>query len=115
MRGSEFVLISDVRRLLTILGNPMICLLLPANALNLSAQITAHHWWRELSIHAETQWLKLRSNWQRSIWQAAVPPESTAEHEAIELRDGDASRYVGKGVSQAVENVTPRLLKPWPD
>ncbi|MGY4104866.1 phosphopyruvate hydratase [Ignavigranum ruoffiae] len=30
---------------------------------------------------------------------------STGEHEAVELRDGDQSRYSGKGVSQAVENV----------
>lgn len=30
---------------------------------------------------------------------------STGEHEAIELRDGDKSRYLGKGVLKAVENV----------
>ncbi|QIL46709.1 phosphopyruvate hydratase [Vagococcus coleopterorum] len=30
---------------------------------------------------------------------------STGEYEAVELRDGDKSRYLGKGVSQAVENV----------
>ncbi|MGF3183697.1 phosphopyruvate hydratase [Facklamia sp. P12945] len=30
---------------------------------------------------------------------------STGEHEAVELRDGDATRYGGKGVSQAVDNV----------
>jgi enolase len=30
---------------------------------------------------------------------------STGEHEAIELRDGDKSRYLGKGVTKAVENV----------
>lgn len=30
---------------------------------------------------------------------------STGEHEAVELRDGDDSRYGGKGVSQAVDNV----------
>jgi enolase len=34
-----------------------------------------------------------------SIGQAAVPSgASTGEHEAVELRDGDKSRYVGKGV-----------------
>ena len=27
------------------------------------------------------------------------------EHEAVELRDGDKSRYLGKGVTKAVENV----------
>ena len=38
---------------------------------------------------------------------------STGEHEAVELRDGDAKRYGGKGVSEAVRNVNevlgPRL------
>src|ERR1700710_1381266 len=39
--------------------------------------------------------------------RAAVPSgASTGEHEAIELRDGDAKRYLGKGVLQAVSNVT---------
>jgi len=38
--------------------------------------------------------------------RAAVPSgASTGEHEAIELRDGDKSRFMGKGVSKAVENV----------
>src|SRR5947209_227987 len=30
---------------------------------------------------------------------------STGEHEALELRDGDAKRYLGKGVTKAVQNV----------
>lgn len=30
---------------------------------------------------------------------------STGEHEAVELRDGDKERYLGKGVSKAVDNV----------
>src|SRR3989304_3410556 len=38
--------------------------------------------------------------------RGAVPSgASTGEHEAIELRDGDKSRYLGKGVLQAVENI----------
>lgn len=38
--------------------------------------------------------------------RAAVPSgASTGENEAIELRDGDKSRYLGKGVQKAVENV----------
>jgi enolase 1/2/3 len=38
--------------------------------------------------------------------RAAVPSgASTGEHEAVELRDGEKSRYLGKGVSKAVENV----------
>jgi enolase len=46
--------------------------------------------------------------------RAAVPSgASTGEHEAVELRDGDAKRYGGKGVAEAVRNVNevlgPRL------
>jgi enolase len=38
--------------------------------------------------------------------RAAVPSgASTGEHEAIELRDGDKRRYLGKGVMQAVEHI----------
>ena len=38
--------------------------------------------------------------------RAAIPSgASTGEHEAVELRDGDAKRYSGKGVLKAVENV----------
>lgn len=38
---------------------------------------------------------------------AAVPSgASTGEHEATELRDGDRSRYLGKGVTRAVANLT---------
>ncbi len=40
------------------------------------------------------------------IAKAAVPSgASTGEHEAVELRDGDKSRYLGKGVLKAVNNV----------
>ena len=42
--------------------------------------------------------------------RAAVPSgASTGEHEAIELRDGDKKRYLGKGVLNAVENVNRKL------
>ncbi|MGF1573184.1 MAG: phosphopyruvate hydratase [Sumerlaeia bacterium] len=38
--------------------------------------------------------------------RAMVPSgASTGEHEALELRDGDASRYLGKGVLKAVDNI----------
>ena len=38
--------------------------------------------------------------------RAAVPSgASTGEHEALELRDGDKSRYAGKGVLKAVNNI----------
>ena len=41
-----------------------------------------------------------------SLARAAVPSgASTGEHEAVELRDGDAARYGGKGVIKAVEAV----------
>ncbi len=41
-----------------------------------------------------------------SVGRAAVPSgASTGEHEAVELRDGDSKRYLGKGVLRAVENV----------
>ena len=42
--------------------------------------------------------------------RAAVPSgASTGEHEAIELRDGDKKRYLGKGVIKAVDNVNQTL------
>ena len=41
-----------------------------------------------------------------TMGRAAVPSgASTGIYEACELRDGDAGRYLGKGVSQAVEHV----------
>ncbi|NJD60780.1 MAG: phosphopyruvate hydratase [Anaerolineae bacterium] len=41
-----------------------------------------------------------------SMGRAAVPSgASTGVHEALELRDGDKGRYMGKGVTKAVENV----------
>jgi len=42
--------------------------------------------------------------------RAIVPSgASTGEHEAVELRDGDKSQYVGKGVLKAVENVNSEI------
>jgi enolase len=47
-----------------------------------------------------------------SFGRAAVPSgASTGEHEAVELRDGDKRRYLGKGVVQAVENVNTVLAR----
>ena len=44
--------------------------------------------------------------------RSAVPSgASTGSHEAIELRDGDAKRYNGKGVQKAVKNVNTTILK----
>ena len=46
------------------------------------------------------------------IGRAAVPSgASTGEHEAIELRDGDKSRYLGKGVLKAVGHVNNGIAK----
>jgi enolase len=46
-----------------------------------------------------------------TVGRAAVPSgASTGEHEALELRDADAKRYLGKGVSKAVRNVTEKIL-----
>ena len=45
-----------------------------------------------------------------AVGRAAVPSgASTGENEAIELRDGDKKRYLGKGVSKAVKNVTEKI------
>jgi enolase len=45
-----------------------------------------------------------------SMGRAAVPSgASTGVHEAVELRDGDKSRFMGKGVLKAVENVNNTL------
>ncbi len=47
-----------------------------------------------------------------ALGRAAVPSgASTGEHEAIELRDGDKSRYLGKGVLKAVANVNGALAR----
>jgi enolase len=44
--------------------------------------------------------------------RAAVPSgASTGVHEALELRDGDKGRYLGKGVQQAVDNVNNEIAE----
>ena len=46
-----------------------------------------------------------------SLGRAAVPSgASTGAHEAVELRDADRGRYLGKGVQKAVTAVENRLL-----
>src|SRR5210317_1428816 len=46
------------------------------------------------------------------LGRAAVPSgASTGEHEAVELRDGDKERYLGKGVQNAVVNVNEIIAK----
>jgi enolase len=47
-----------------------------------------------------------------SMGRAIVPSgASTGEHEAIELRDGDTNRFLGKGVLKAVENVNGEIAE----
>jgi len=47
-----------------------------------------------------------------SFGRAAVPSgASTGAHEAVELRDGDKSRWLGKGVDKAVENVNGEIFE----
>lgn len=46
------------------------------------------------------------------LGRAAVPSgASTGTREVIELRDGDAARYAGKGVMQAVENINTEIVE----
>jgi enolase len=47
---------------------------------------------------------------ENGLFRAAVPSgASTGVHEALELRDGDKKRYMGKGVLKAVENVNKKI------
>ncbi len=47
-----------------------------------------------------------------SMGRAAVPSgASTGEHEAVELRDGDKSRYLGKGTTKAVGHINKEIAK----
>lgn len=52
---------------------------------------------------------ELRSG--EKAWAQVPSGASTGKHEALELRDNDPSRYAGKGVRQAVDNVA-RILQP---
>ena len=45
-----------------------------------------------------------------SMGRAAVPSgASTGEHEAVELRDNDPKRYLGKGTRKAVQNINKKI------
>ncbi len=45
-----------------------------------------------------------------TLGRAAVPSgASTGEHEAVELRDGDPKRYLGKGTRKAVQNINKKI------
>ena len=57
---------------------------------------------------AEVEVVLADGSWGR----AAVPSgASTGVHEALELRDGDKTRYSGKGVLQAVEHINTDLAE----
>ena len=46
-----------------------------------------------------------------AMGRTAVPSgASTGEHEALELRDGEKDRYLGKGVTKAVQNVNEKIF-----
>src|SRR4051794_6914444 len=46
-----------------------------------------------------------------AMGRAAVPSgASTGTHEALELRDGDKKRFLGKGVEKAIRNVSAKIL-----
>ncbi len=59
----------------------------------------------------------VRSLLEVCMGRAAVPSgASTGEHEAVELSDGDKSRYLGKGILKAVCHInerSPRLSPGW--
>jgi enolase len=59
----------------------------------------------------------LRLELESGLREVAKIPSgaSTGKHEALELRDGDKTRYFGKGVRKAVENVLhgDLALPPW--
>ncbi|GAA6051972.1 hypothetical protein JCM3770_002990 [Rhodotorula araucariae] len=74
------------------------------------------------SIHARQIWdsrgnptVEVDLTTEKGVFTAAVPSgASTGVHEAVELRDGDKSKYLGKGVTKAVANVNdviaPKLI-----
>ncbi|GAA5843144.1 hypothetical protein JCM11251_003943 [Rhodosporidiobolus azoricus] len=74
-------------------------------------------------IHARQVWdsrgnptVEVDVTTEKGLYRAAVPSgASTGVHEAVELRDGDKSKYLGKGVTKAVANVNdviaPKLIE----
>src|ERR1700744_3001227 len=47
-----------------------------------------------------------------TLGRAAVPSgASTGKHEAVELRDGDKKKYLGKGVTKAVNNINETIAE----
>ena len=47
---------------------------------------------------------------KQGVFRAMTPSGASAgQHEALELRDGDKTRYLGKGTLKAVENVNKKI------
>src|SRR3546814_1116347 len=52
------------------------------------------------------------SDWSSDVCSSDVPSgASTGAHEAVEMRDGDKARYLGKGVLKAVEAVKSEIAE----
>jgi len=63
-------------------------------------------WAREILDSRGNPTIEVDLHTDKGVFRAAVPSgASTGVHEAVELRDGDKSRYLGKGVLKAVKNV----------
>ncbi len=62
---------------------------------------------REIIDSVVTRLLKPKYTWKvvSSVWQLLRQGASTGSREALELRDGDKSRFLGKGVTKAVAAV----------
>ncbi len=65
-------------------------------------------WAREILDSRGNPTIEVEVILDNGVCGVAIVPSgaSTGTHEAIELRDGDKNRYLGKGVQSAVENVT---------
>src|SRR3989440_2006771 len=78
--------------------------------LNPMATITRIHA-REVLDSRGNPTVEVEVHCQGGTWGRAIVPSgaSTGRHEAVELRDGDPSRYGGKGVRRAVANVREQI------
>ncbi|MCH5276644.1 MAG: phosphopyruvate hydratase [Desulfovibrionaceae bacterium] len=77
------------------------------------SSIIASVWAREILDSRGNPTVEVEVSLQSGhVGRAAVPSgASTGSREALELRDGDASRYKGKGVSKAVDNVNGEIAE----
>lgn len=70
-------------------------------------------WAREVMDSRGNPTVEVEVTTETGAFGRAIVPSgaSTGEHEAVELRDGDSSRYLGKGVEKAVANVNDIIAK----